>query len=226
MSSPLLSVTPSPTPSPELSPAGPFVQSGQLRNENLLVGEENIPGSFNSASLLQALVLNMASKTGTSVVGGGSCTIDPEKLHLSLCPYPMAGCSSYLEEQIILMVTSLVSVPFPSYEQSQAEPIELSSNSYFNLSLTLSQSYCKPVSSPTSQSFFLEFIWVVNENSPGPKRWLADLTESQPHISFCDGLSFCATNFSQLLLGKTVDREVFDNVRLLLFEIVSSWSCP
>ena len=99
----------------------------------------------------------MASKTNTSVVGGGSCTIDPEKLHPSLCPYPVAGCSSYLEEQRILMVTSLLGAPFPSYEQSQAEPIELSSNSYFNLSLTLSQSYCKPVYSPTSQSFFLEF---------------------------------------------------------------------
>ena len=124
------------------------------------------------------------------------------------------------------MVTSLLSVPFPSYEQSQAEPIELSSNSYFNLSLTLSQSYCEPVNSPTSQSFFLEFIWAVNKNSPGPKRWLADLTESQPHISFFDGLSFCATNFSQLLLGKTVDREVSYKVCLLLFEIFSSWSCP
>ena len=109
---------PSPTPSPEPSPAGPVVQSGHPSNEDLLVGGEITPGSFNSASLLQALVLNMASETNTSVVGGGSCTIDPEKPHPSLFPYPVAGCSSYLEEQRILMVKSLLSAPFLSYEQS------------------------------------------------------------------------------------------------------------
>ena len=91
--------------------------------------------------------------------------------------------------------------------------------------MTFSQLYCKPVSSPFGQSFFLEFIWAVNKNSSGPKRWLADFSESQSHISFCDSLALCTTNFSQLLLGKAMDREVFENVCLLLFDIVSSWSC-
>ena len=98
---PTVSSEPSPTPSPEPSPAGPVVQSGHPSNEDLLVGGEITPGSFNSASLLQALVLNMASETNTSVVGGSSCTNDPEKLHPLLCPYHVAGCSSYSEEQRI-----------------------------------------------------------------------------------------------------------------------------
>ena len=66
---PTVSSEPSPTPSPEPSPAGPVVQSGHSSNKDLLFGGEITPGSFNSASLLQALVLNMASKINTSVMG-------------------------------------------------------------------------------------------------------------------------------------------------------------